>query len=237
VYFHADEDAARHLFRVAAGLESIVLGDTHVAAQVRAAHQAARQCGAIGPILDRLFEAASRASKRVRTQTSVPSGVTTMPGVAIAAAARIAGPLASRRVLVVGAGQVATAVALNAASRGARNIVIANRSFERARDLALRVGGRGAPLDQLDTELASADVIICATAGRDFVLTAQHADALSRTVKPMLVLDLALPRDVDPALRDLRALRVLDLDELARVVRRGRWCLRSARRPTRPLAA
>jgi glutamyl-tRNA reductase len=218
-YIHADERAARHLFRVAAGLESIVLGDTHVVAQVREAHEAARQRGATGPILDRLFEAASGASKRVRAQTTVSTGVTTIAGAAVAAAARLAGPLASRRVLVVGAGAVATVAALGAASRGCRGIVVANRSAEPAGDLARRVGGRPAALDTLDETLAGADVIFCATASREFVLTDRHAAACARVARSRLIFDLALPRDVDPAFRALPGARVLDLDDLTQAVR------------------
>ncbi len=218
-YVHADEPAARHLFRVAAGLESIVLGDTHVIAQVREAHQAARRRDATGPILDRLFEAASGASKRVRAQTTVSTGVTTIAGAAVAAAARLAGPLERRRVLVVGAGAVATVAALGAVSRGCRQIVVANRSADPAGDLARRVGGRAVGLDELGEELAAADVIFCATASRGFVLTDRHAEACSQDVKPRLVFDLALPRDVDPAFRALSGTRVVDLDDLTQAVR------------------
>jgi glutamyl-tRNA reductase len=190
-----------------------------VAAQVRAAHQAARQRGATGPILDRLFETASGASKRVRAQTTVSTGVTTIAGAAVAAAARLAGPLASRHVLVVGAGAVGTVAALGAASRGCRPIVVANRSSEPAIDLARRVGGRRAGLAELDEEIAAADVIFSATASRGFVLTQRHAESCSQHAKRRLVFDLALPRDVDPAFRELPGARVLDLDDLAQAVR------------------
>lgn len=222
VYAHTNEDAARHLFRVAAGLESIVLGDTHVAAQVREAHHLARHHGATGPILDRLFEAASGASKVVRAQTTVSTGATTIAGAAVAVAARLAGPLASRRVLVIGAGPVATVAALGAGSRGCREVVVANRSFERALELARRVDGRGIRLDELDRELASADVVFSATASRGSVLTQRHAEARSHVGRPLLVFDLALPRDVDPAFRRLSDSRVLDLDDLAQIMRESR---------------
>jgi glutamyl-tRNA reductase len=220
-YVHAGEDAARHLFRVAAGLDAIVLGDTHVAAQVRHAHRAARGAGATGPLLDRLFEAAAVASKRIRSETSVSLGPTSIPAAAIAAAARFAGPLSERRLLVIGAGTIARLAALNAASRGCRQIVIANRALARARELAERVGGRATTLDALETEVADADIVVSATAAAGFVLTRDIAAAspfLQRDRSPRAIFDLALPRDVDPALRDARGLQLLDLDDLGRLV-------------------
>src|SRR5262249_49728083 len=181
----------------------------------------ARECGATGPILDRLFETASGASKRVRAQTTVSTGPMTISGAAVAAAARLAGPLSSHRVLVVGAGAVGTVVGLGGASRGCRQIVVANRSLERAVELARRVDGRAVGLDQLDEELASADVVFTATASRSFVLTSRHAAAGCRDKQPLLIFDLALPRDVDPAFRDAAGARIVDLDDLALVVRAG----------------
>ena len=219
VYVHVDQDAARHLFRVAAGLESMVLGDVHVHAQVRQAHRDARACGATGAILDRLFEAASGASKRVRARTNVSAGATTIAGAAIAVASRLANPLSRCRVLVVGAGAVATEAALSVSSRGCRQIAIANRSPESAVGLAARVEGQAVRLDDLDEELARADVIFSATASPSFVLDVRHADNCLRNGRPMLVFDLALPRDVHPAFRDLPGSRVLDLDDLALVLR------------------
>ena len=220
VYVYADEDAAGHLFRVAAGLESIVLGDTDVAAQVRRAHAAARAAGATGALLDRLFEAASAASKRVRSETSLSRGSTSIPAAALAVAARVVGPLAERRVLVVGAGRIAQCAAFNAASRGCREIVVANRTFARAQELADRVGGRAVPLAELDAELATVDVVVSATGGRRILLRGEHAAAAAtqRGGRPLAVFDLGLPRDVDPAFRDLHGLHLLDLDDLARIV-------------------
>jgi glutamyl-tRNA reductase len=205
------ETVARHLFSVAAGLESIVLGDIHVAAQVRQAHDAARTAGASGPLLNRLFEAASKAARRVHSETSVSSGATSVPAVAVASAARIAAPLADRRLLIVGAGRMARAAALNARMRGCRNITIANRTAV-ARELALRVGGRAVHLDCLRDELAVADVVICATASPGLVLTDEYLEA----GRPIAIFDLALPRDVHPAFRDVTYL--CDLDDLAATV-------------------
>lgn len=219
VYVHSGEQAARHLFRVTAGLESIVLGDTDVASQVRHAHAAAQNAGTSGPLLDRLFAAASAASKRVRTETLLSTGSTSIPAAALAVAARVLPTLSERRVLVVGAGSVATRAALNARTRGCAEIVVANRSRAAAHELAERVGGRAVSLDDLATELAAADLVLSATGSRGVILTPTHAAALVRSPRaPVAVFDLALPRDVDPSFGDLRGLHLFDLDDLARVV-------------------
>ena len=212
VLARSNEAVARHLFSVAAGLESIVLGDTHVAAQVRRAHAAARAAGATGPLLDRLFESASKASKRVRSETSVSSGAASVPAAAVATAARIAAPLRERRVLVVGAGRIARAAALHARARGCRNIVVVNRTGVRASELAVRVGGRAVPMDRLRAELECADVVICTTGSSEYVLTESDLDI----GRPIAVFDIALPRDVHPAFRSVTQL--YDLDDLAGTV-------------------
>jgi glutamyl-tRNA reductase len=211
-YAYSDDRAARHLFRVAAGLESIVLGDTHVAGQVREAHRSARLAGATGALLDRLFEAASGASKRVRSQTCISSGPTSIPAAAIATAARIAPPFTERRVLIIGAGKISGLAALAASARGCRRITVVNRTVERAQELAERVGGRAAPLGQLPAELAAADVVVTATGGRGYVVTGECAPG----ARPIAIFDLALPRDVDPALR--AGSRLFDLDDLGAMV-------------------
>jgi glutamyl-tRNA reductase len=211
-YAYCDHGAAVHLFGVAAGLESIVLGDTHVAAQVREAHRAARAGGATGALLDRLFEAASGASKRVRSQTSISSGATSVPAAAIATAARIAGPLEDRRVLIVGAGKIARLAALAAWSRGCRRITVINRTVEHAEEIAERVGGRAGGLGQLPSEFAAADVVVTATGSRGYVVTRECATA----ARPAAIFDLALPRDVDPVFR--AGSRFFDLDDLGSVV-------------------
>ena len=220
LYAYADESAARHLFRVCAGLDATALGDTHISAQVRQAHGIARATGASGPLLDRMFEMAASASKRIRSETAISSGQTSIPAVAIAAAARLAGPLSERRLLVIGAGNVARLSALNAAWRGCRDIVVVNRGSARAGAVAERVGGRAVPFEALRTEVAAADIVISATAAPGFILTADHAAALvaaSRT-RPLVVFDLAIPRDIEPAVRDQPHTRLIDLDDLARSV-------------------
>ena len=217
IYAFGGQQAAAHLFRVAAGLESVVLGDTHVAAQVRRAHHLARLAGSTGALLDRLFEAASAASKRVRSQTSLSRGPTSIPAAAIAAACRVSSPLADRRLLIVGAGRVARVAALNAARRGCCDIVIANRTLARGQALAAQVSGRAVALDELEPELLAADIVVSATGARGFILTAKHTQVIRehRARRQLVIFDLALPRDVDPEFRRLPATRLCALDDLA----------------------
>jgi glutamyl-tRNA reductase len=168
-----------------------------------------------------LFAAASIASKRVRSETSLSTGATSIPVAALAIAARIAASLQRRRVLVVGAGGIATKAALNAVSLGCRELVVANQTAARAQELAARVGGHAVFLDDLDAEIAAADVVVFATSARAFVLTVEHAVRRGRHGdRPLTIFDLALPRDVDPASRELRGVNLFDLDDLARIVSR-----------------
>jgi glutamyl-tRNA reductase len=220
LYAHTNERAADHLFRVCAGLDAAVLGDTHVTAQVRHAHGIARAAGASGPLLDRLFEMAAAASKRIRSETAVSSGHTSVPAAAIAVANSIAGPLCERRLVVIGAGATARLAALNAAWRGCRDIVVVNRGTSRARQLADRVGGRASTFDALDRVLSAADIVVCATAAPGFILTVGQlvASAEQQRQRPLLVLDLAIPRDVDPAVRSQARLQLIDIDDLADLV-------------------
>ena len=220
-YVHADDDAARHLFRVAGGLESIVLGDVHVAAQVRRAHRSARLCGATGPLLDRLFEHASHASKRIRTETTLSSGAATIPGAALRTAARQTGSLEDAQLLVVGAGAMARVVAFTAAAWGCREIVIANRSYARARELALRVNGRAVRLTAIPEEVAGSDAVVVATSSREVVLGAAQTARRDNPNRPLVIFDLAMPRNVDPAVRMVPGVRLLDLDDLGAIVSRG----------------
>jgi glutamyl-tRNA reductase len=212
--------AAEHLFRVAAGLDSIVVGDSDVLAQVRGAHERARAAGATAALLDRLFESALATGKRVRSETSITEAPASIPAAAADLAARVAGPLDDRRVLVIGAGRMARRAALNLRSRGCTEIVVANRTLSRARQLAERVGGHAAGLDELGRELDRVDIVVAATGARGFVLSSAHARAAAagRGSRPLLILDLGLPRDVDPSFRELRSCRLFNVDDLGKVV-------------------
>ena len=212
VYRLSDEAAALHLFRVAAGLDSMVPGEAEILGQVRAAFEA----GATGPILDRLFRQALHVGKKARTETAIAESPASVSSAAAALAQQVFGDLDGRRVLVVGAGKAAELAARSLASRRATIACVASRSLDRAQELAARFGARAADLGQVDGELAAADIVVSCTSGRDFVLTRAQVDARRRG--PLFLIDIAVPRDLDPAINELDGCYLYDIDDLEAVV-------------------
>ncbi len=221
----AGDPAAAHLLRVAAGLESQVLGDSQLLGQLREAHAAAGGAGATGGVLHRLFETALRVGKRVRTETALSSGRHSVGAEAANVVLRRFGSLAHARVVVVGCGTTGERVARQLAKLGARDLVLVNRSPERAERLVAAVGGRAAPLAALYGELALADVAIVATASIEPVVYADPLVSARRRCStaqyPLLIVDLSVPRNVDPALHSVAAVTVVDLDALRPAVAAG----------------
>jgi glutamyl-tRNA reductase len=195
-----DEAAALHLFRVAAGLDSLVPGEGEILGQVRAAYEA----GSTGPLLDRVFRQALHAGKRVRHETAIGESPSSVASAAAALAQQVFGDLAGRKVLLIGAGRTAEQAADNLRSRGAE-ILVANRTAARA-DLSL---------DELGGAVAGADVVVAATSAPDFVL--RLAD-VGRRERPLLLVDLAVPRDIEPAIGELDGCYLYDIDDLEAVV-------------------
>ena len=201
---------AHHLFRVAAGLDSMVVGEVQILGQVRAALAQARDAGAVGGPLDLLFNAALHAGKRARAETAISRGAVSVASAAVALAARRLGGLASRHVLVIGAGETGRLLALHAAGKRPARLVIANRTLARAEALAAECGGAAASLVELEAAIAAADVVFAATrasqpiVARDVVLRAFD----SRPARPLLLIDVAVPRSIDPAAADTGALLV-----------------------------
>jgi glutamyl-tRNA reductase len=236
-----DDAAIGHLFAVAAGLDSAVLGESEVLAQVRAAWETARAEGAAGPVLSGLFRHAVEVGKRVRSETAIARGTTSVSQAAVALAAehlrtmdgtlgaersaehRDRGPLDGRRILVVGAGEMGEGMAVALAGSGATEVLVANRTPARAEALAARIGGRAVPFDQLAPALAEVDVLLTSTGASDPLLTVDDlAPVLSlRGGRPLLVVDVAVPRDVEPAARALDGVVILDLDDLRAFARSG----------------
>ncbi|GJG86891.1 glutamyl-tRNA reductase [Gemmatimonadetes bacterium T265] len=221
----AGDAAARHLLRVAAGLESQVLGDSQLLGQLRAAHAAAGAAGATGTVLGRLFESALHVGKRVRAETTLSSGRHSVGAEAANVAMRRFGSLAHARVVVVGCGTTGERVARQLAKLGARDLVLLNRSPERAERLAAAVGGRAAPLGALYGELALADVAVVAASSTEPVVYADPLVSARRRCAtaqyPLLLIDLGVPRNVDPALGSVAAVTIVDLDALRPVVAAG----------------
>ena len=222
-------EAARHLFRVAAGLDSMALGESEVLGQVRQALSIARETGSSRAVLHRLFESAVRAGKRVRAETEIGVHPLSIPAIGFELAAKVFGDLSERTVLVLGAGETASLFARHAAEAGVTDLRIANRTPERAAELALRVGGRPVPWEALADELGSADVVVGATASPAPVIRRGHVEPAmrKRRGRPIFFLDLAVPRDVEAGVSDVYNVfvhGVNDLQEAAEAnrVRRAR---------------
>jgi glutamyl-tRNA reductase len=216
LYVRTGVEAAEHLFSVAAGLDSLVPGEAQILAQIRDAYANAFEWGATGPVSNRLFHVALEAGKRVRHETAIGSGGASVASVAADVAADRLGGLPGARVLVVGAGRVAELVASNLAARGAGPLRVANRDSGRAAALAARFGGTAIAWDELAAAADDADVVVSSTAAPGHVI---HAGDL-RPGRPRLLIDLAVPRDVDPAAAEVDGTSVVDLDALEVAVRR-----------------
>ena len=216
LYHLRDEAAALHLFRVAAGLDSLVPGEGEILGQVRAAFEA----GSAGPFLDRLFRQALHTGKRVRLETAIGESPASVPSAAAALAQQVFGDLTGRRVLLLGAGKMSESAARNLRSRGAEIAVVANRTLAHGEDLARKLGARALALDAVATELEHADVVVSATSASDLVVSRESVAAMLRPRKgrPLLLLDLAVPRDLDPAINELDGCFLYDVDDLEAVV-------------------
>jgi len=215
-YRLADESAALHLFRVAAGLDSLVPGEGEILGQVRDAFEV----GSTGPLLDRVFRMALHAGRRARVETAIGESPSSVPAAAAALAQQVFDGLGDRRVVLVGAGRMSDLTARNLRSRGAVITAVGNRSVENASELASRHGARAVALEELGAELADADIVVASTSSPGFVL---RLDELGRELRgrrgrPLLLVDLAVPRDIDPALATLDGCFVYDIDDLEAVV-------------------
>jgi glutamyl-tRNA reductase len=216
LYRLRDEGAALHLFRVAAGLDSLVPGEGEILGQVRSAYEA----GAPGPLLDHLFRQALHTGRRVRIETAIGESPASVPAAAAALAQQVFGELHGRRVLVLGAGKISEATARNLVSRGAEIAVVANRTIAHGEELARKLGAEALALDAVAAELEHADVVVSATSASGLVVSQETvAHALrARKGRPLLLVDLAVPRDLDPAINGLAGCFLYDVDDLKAVV-------------------
>ena len=216
LYRLRDEAAALHLFRVAAGLDSMVPGEGEILGQVRAA----RDAGATGPILDRLFREALHSARKARTETAIGENPASVSSAAAVLAEQVFGELRGRSVLVIGAGKVGEHAVRNLVSRGATIAFVANRTTHRAQELTQRFGGEPIPLDRVDAELERADVVLSSTSAPGFVLTRGQVEGAlrAREGRPLFLIDLAVPRDLEPAIHELDGCFLYDVDDLEAVV-------------------
>jgi glutamyl-tRNA reductase len=236
IYSPRNCDAARQLYRVTAGLESMILGEAEIQGQVKRAYEAALAAGVTGPLLNRLFAAALTTGKRVRSETGIATSRVSVPSVAVDLAQDVLGDLSERHVVILGAGETSELTAQALARQGAGTIFVANRHADRARSLAQRFGGSVVGLEGLPEQLLRADIVVSSTSsphpivGAEEVTTvmAQRArqspatgDAPQGARRPLLLIDIAVPRDIDPACGDVQGVTLYDIDDLQAVVKRN----------------
>jgi glutamyl-tRNA reductase len=216
LYRLRDHAAALHLFRVAAGLDSLVPGEGEILGQVRTAYDA----GTTGPLLDRVFRQALHAGRKVRAQTAIGESPASVSSAAAALAEQVFGELDGRSILLVGAGKVSEQAARNLLSRGARIAFVASRTLDHAEELARRFGAEALPLERLEEHLGSADVVVSSTSSPGLVLDAPTVERAlrARRGRQLLLVDLAVPRDLDPAIHDLDGCYLYDIDDLQAIV-------------------
>ena len=223
LYSHRDAGAVRHLFEVAAGLDSMIVGEAEVLGQVRRAYELALVEGATGPISNRLFRDAIAAGKRVRTETALGRAHDSVSSVAVDLARSTLGDLAARTVLVIGAGETAELTARALHQRGADTVFVANRRHDRAIGLAQKFGGHAVRFEDLPSRLAETDIVVSSTASPHQIVGREDlAEVMDeRAERPLLIVDIAVPRDVDPAVRELPGVTLYDMDDLQREAARN----------------
>jgi glutamyl-tRNA reductase len=223
LYSLRGSDAAEHLFTVTAGLDSMIIGEAEIQGQVKRAYELALVEGASGPILNRMFRGALAAGKRVRTETAVGEKGVSIPSVAVELAQRNLGDLSARRVLLIGAGETSELTARALAARGSDAVFIANRGYNRAISLAERFGGHAVRIDELPVQLASADIVVSTTNSPHHLIERSELELImdQRDPAPLLLIDLAVPRDIDPECREIEGVSLYDVDEVQAIVERN----------------
>ncbi|HXH96221.1 MAG TPA: glutamyl-tRNA reductase [Gaiellaceae bacterium] len=216
LYRLRDQAAALHLFRVAAGLDSLVPGEGEILGQVRVAHE----LGTTGPLLDRVFRQALHTGRKVRAQTAIGESPASVSSAAAALAEQVFGDLEGCAILLVGAGKIGDQAARSLVSRGARISFVANRTLDRAEELARRLGAKALSLEGLEDALLEADVVVASTSASGFVLDAPTIGRVlgRRKGRQLFLIDLAVPRDLDPAIHDLDGCYLYDIDDLEAIV-------------------
>jgi glutamyl-tRNA reductase len=215
-YRHDGEACARHLFRVVAGLDSMVIGETEIFGQAKKAYEAARGSESAGPLLHRLFQRAFRVAKQVRSSTEVTRGAVSVGSVAVELAGRIFGDLRERRVLILGAGETSERTARALRSRGVTDIRVSNRSLDRAENLAALVQGRAVPFENWTRQCHEVDILISSTSAEEPLLTPQVLAPMlkGRADRPLFIIDIAVPRDVAPEVNEMEGVYLYDIDSL-----------------------
>jgi glutamyl-tRNA reductase len=223
IYSPRNCDAARQLYRVTAGLESMIVGEAEIQGQVKRSFEAALRAGATGPLSNRLFAAALTTGKRVRSETGIGSSRVSVPSVAVDLAQDVLGDLRERHVVIIGAGETSELTAQALADQGVGTIFVANRHADRALHLAQRFGGSVVGLDGLPDQLLKADIVVSSTASPHPIVGSEELELVMRERKgrPLLLIDIAVPRDIDARCGDLEGVTLYDIDDLQAVVARN----------------
>ncbi len=223
IYSPRNCEAARQLYRVTAGLESMILGEAEIQGQVKRAYEAAMKAGTTGPLSNRLFAAALTTGKRVRSETGIGSSRVSVPSVAVDLAQDVLGNLAERRVMLLGAGETSELTAQALAHQGVGTIFVANRHADRALSLAQRFGGSVVGLDKLPEQLLEADIVVSSTSSPHPIVGSEELALVmtQRRGRPLLLIDIAVPRDIDSRCGDIDGVTLYDIDDLQAVVQRN----------------
>ena len=216
LYWYLQPDSVRHLFRVAAGLESMVVGESEILGQVREAYSQAVSCETVGPVFHRLFQTAIRTGKEVRNKTRIGQGAVSVSSVAVELARRIFQSLETKRVLILGAGQMGEATLQCLKAQGVGSVLVANRSLESASALAQAFDGQAILLEELESALIQADIMISSTAADHFILRQPQVRAVmtARRQRPLFLIDISVPRNLDPRIGELENVYLYDIDDL-----------------------
>ncbi len=224
LYWRTQPDSVRHLFHVTSGLDSMVLGESEILGQVKEAYTQAVSCGTVGSVFHRLFQTAIRTGKEVRTKTRIGQGAISISSVAVELARKIFQSLATKTVLTIGAGQMGETTLSSLKAQGVRSILLANRSYETALRMAETFGGQAIPLERLETDLTRADMVIGSTAADRYLLTREQVRRVMtlRRQRPLFLIDISVPRNLDPEIGRLENVYLYDIDDLEGVASANR---------------
>jgi glutamyl-tRNA reductase len=224
IYSHRNCEAARHLYRVSSGLESMIIGEDQVQGQVRRAYDAALEHETTGPLTNHLFRAALATGKRVRTETAIGAGHLSLPSVSAMLAKEVLGDLQGRRVVIIGTGESSELAAGALSDAGARLVFVATRRRDRAVSLAARFAAQSVAFDELPGALVDAEMVVSATSSPHLLIEAEELEQVQaqRDGRPLLIIDLAVPRDVEAACAEVASVSLFDVDDLEAVVARNR---------------
>jgi glutamyl-tRNA reductase len=223
LYHHDTPASVRHLFRVASGLDSMVLGETEILGQVKQAYATASDHGTTSRVLNRLFQSAFRVAKSVRSDTHITRGATSVGSVAVDLAGKIFGDLNHHRVMILGAGETSERTARSLVSRGVKTVIVSNRTFERAAQLAAEIGGMAIHFDHWHREFDDVDILISSTSAPHYLLDRSKLEPMVRRRggRPLFLIDLAVPRDINPDVNTLEGVFLYDIDSLQDIAARS----------------